>query len=107
MLGLDPACNGLGHHLDKNIGCLADAFPATFRPVCSAVKVGTQRNQPVLFLAGGQKRTGHGQKADTVGPSQGEHPEPAIIPMVGMVKNPRQQLDMLAPIAAVKRIIGD
>jgi len=72
MLGLDPACKGLGHHLHKDIGCLADAFPATPRPVGTAVKVRTQRDQPVLFLAGGKQRTGNGQKADTVGPPQGE-----------------------------------
>jgi len=55
ILGLDPACDGLGHSLDKDIGCLADAFPATFCPVCSAVKVLAQWNQPVLFLAGSQQ----------------------------------------------------
>jgi len=27
--------------------------------------------------------------------------------MVGMIENPRQQLDMLAPIATVERVIGD
>lgn len=104
---MNPACRGLGHHLHKDIGCLADAFPATPRAVSATVKVRTQGNQPVLFLAGGKQRTGHGQKADTVGPSQGEHPEPPVISIVGMVKDPRKQLDMLAPIAAVKRIIGD
>ena len=107
MLGLDPACKGLGHHLHKDIGCLADAFPATPRPVGTAVKVRTQRDQPVLFLAGGQQRTGDGQNTYAVGPSQDEHPEAAVIPMVGMVKDPRKQFDILAPIAAVKRIIGD
>jgi hypothetical protein len=91
---LNPACNGLGHHLHKDIGCLADTFPATPRSVGATVKVRTQWNQPVLFLAGGQKRTGHGKKADAVRPPQGEHPESAVIPIVGMVKDSRKQLDM-------------
>ena len=83
------------------------AFPATSRAVGATVKVRTQRNQPVLFLAGCQQRTGHRNEADAVGPSQDEHPEPAVIPFVDMVKDSRQQLNILAPIAAVKRIIGD
>jgi hypothetical protein len=107
MTGLNPACNGLGHHPHKDIGCLANAFPTTLRSVGTTVKVCTQGDQPVLFLAGGQQRTGHGKKADAVGPPQGEHPESTVIPMVGMIEDPRQQLDMLAPVATVKRIIGD
>ena len=38
VTGLNPACKGFGHHFDKDIGCLANAFPATFRAVGSAVK---------------------------------------------------------------------
>ena len=107
VTGLNPTCRGLGHHLHKDVGCLADAFPATSRTVGATVKVHTQWNQPVLLLAGSQQHTGDGKETDTVGPSQGEHPEAAVIPIVGMVKDPRKQFDMLAPIAAVKRIIGD
>ena len=70
-----------------------------------------QRGMPagvlLLFLAGGQQRAGHGEKADAAGPSQGEHPEPTVISMVGMIENPRQQLDMLAPVATVERVIGN
>ncbi len=29
MLGLDSTCKGLGHHLDKDIGCLAFVCPVT------------------------------------------------------------------------------
>ena len=38
MLGLDPARNGLGHRLHKDIGCLADTFPATFRSAVLAAE---------------------------------------------------------------------
>jgi hypothetical protein len=35
-------------HLHKDIGCLADAFPATSRSVGATVKVRTQWDQPIL-----------------------------------------------------------
>jgi len=107
VTGLNPTGNGFGDHLHKDIGCLADAFPATSRPDRATVKIHTHGSQLVLFFAGSQQRTGDGQKADAVGPSQGEHPEPAAVSIVGMIENPRQQLDMLAPIATVERVIGD
>jgi hypothetical protein len=88
MTGLNPACNGLGHHLDKNIGRLADTLPATSRSVGTTIKVRTQGNQPIFFLAGSKQCTGDGQEADAVGPSQGKHPEATVIPIVGMVKDP-------------------
>jgi hypothetical protein len=47
------------------------------------------------------------QQADAVGPPQCEHSESAVIPFVGMIEDPRKQLDILTPIAAVKRIIGN
>ena len=54
---LNPACKSLGHHLDKDIGCHADAFGATFRSVGMAVKIRRQRDNPGLFHAGGQQYT--------------------------------------------------
>ena len=61
----------------------------------------------VLLLAGGQQGTGNGQKTDAVRPTQSEHPEPAVIAPIGMVKNPGEQFDVFAPIAAVKGVIGN
>jgi hypothetical protein len=51
MACLNPLGPGLGHHLDQDICCLAEAFPAAFRPVGAAVKILAQGNEPVLFLA--------------------------------------------------------
>jgi hypothetical protein len=50
VAGLNPACRGLSHHLDKDIGCLADTFPATLHSVGTAVEIRTQRNELVLLL---------------------------------------------------------
>lgn len=48
VTGLNPTGNGFGDHLHKDIGCLADAFPATSRPDRATVKVRTQWDQPIL-----------------------------------------------------------
>jgi len=45
------------------------ALPATFRSVGATVNVRPQWNQPVLFLAGSQQRTGDRQKTDAVRPA--------------------------------------
>lgn len=69
-----------------------------------------QRRLPAGVLRNRRKQGPKGSEV-FVGPlgegQHDEHPKPAIIPMVGMVKDPRQQLDILAPITAVKRILGD
>jgi len=100
----------LDHDRSENLraaSSFADRFPASLRSVGATVKICAHGNQTILFLAGRQQCTGNGQKTVAVRPTQGEQPESAIIPMVGMVKDPRKQLDLFASIVPVKRIIGD
>jgi len=41
VTGFNPGFGGLSHHLDQNIGCLTDRFPAPLRPVGATVKIGS------------------------------------------------------------------
>lgn len=106
IIGADTALSGLPDQIFEHLRSRAHTFEPPLEAVAALIDFGHGR-QAIFLLSGTEQAERDRQIAGTIRPAQGQQAEAAIVTVVVMVMNPRQQLDVLAPIAVVERVVND